>query len=196
MNLREGAIAGVVQLGLAGAAATLGGALGGRADAVSVGGFVAVGALAVALEVGAQRADDAVVDDETMRWLAQATSVGVFLLLVGGAVELAWRGGARVPQEVAPLVIACSGSALRALAIHTLGPAFRSGLAIPETGLSSRGPYRVLRHPSEVGLWLLSAGMLIASPGVATLSGACVVIVSSLWRIRLEDAFLRSARAQ
>jgi protein-S-isoprenylcysteine O-methyltransferase Ste14 len=88
-----------------------------------------------------------------------------------------------------------SGTLLRAWAIVSLGRYFRRDVTIePGQQIVRRGPYRVLRHPSYTGLFLILAGFGLAfgswvSAGVALL----IIFVGMLPRIRVEERALSQA---
>ncbi len=90
------------------------------------------------------------------------------------------------------------GIGLRLSAIAALGPAFATALA--SARLVTSGPYRWMRHPSEVGLAaaMLGGGVLLASriALIATVAAVPVAIV----RCRREDRALagwhRAAHAE
>lgn len=85
-----------------------------------------------------------------------------------------------------------TGVALRWSAIHALGPWFRSSVALtPGQPRIRRGPYRWLRHPSEIGLLSAVAGAALAlgSP-LALLLEVGLLLPLSWLRARREDRAL------
>ncbi len=116
-----------------------------------------------------------------------ALPTGVALLIGQVAAIAAGPAGSRVG-----LVVAAAGVALRIWAIRTLGDAFRTALDTPR--LVATGPYRWLRHPSELGLVVIAAGGAIAS--ASWVAGAAVVVVAVLGavRCRRENAVLRRSQ--
>jgi protein-S-isoprenylcysteine O-methyltransferase Ste14 len=84
---------------------------------------------------------------------------------------------------------------LRAWAIVSLGRYFRRDVTIePGQHIVRRGPYRMLRHPSYTGIFLILAGFGLAfgswvSAGVALL----IIFVGMLPRIRVEERALSQA---
>lgn len=92
--------------------------------------------------------------------------------------------------------LALAGITLRLAAIRTLGEGFGAGLQ-PTVPLRNDGPYRYLHHPSELGLLLLTLGVVVTvgAPLAASFAWGALVVVPSLLRIRAEDhALLRSPR--
>lgn len=99
--------------------------------------------------------------------------------------EWAWLG----------LPLAGTGIALRAAAIRALGDAFSSETVVaPGRRIETRGPYAVVRHPSELGLVAIAAGIAISGASVAAAAMVIAAIVPmSIVRIRSENAALASA---
>jgi protein-S-isoprenylcysteine O-methyltransferase Ste14 len=93
------------------------------------------------------------------------------------------------------VALVLAGTVLRAWAIVSLGRYFRRDVMIePGQQIVRRGPYRVLRHPSYTGIFLILAGFGLAfgswvSAGVALL----IVFVGMLPRIRVEEQALSQA---
>ena len=93
------------------------------------------------------------------------------------------------------VALVLAGTVLRAWAIVSLGRYFRRDVTIePGQRIVRRGPYRVLRHPSYTGIFLILAGFGLAfgswvSAGVALL----IVFVGMLPRIRVEEQALSQA---
>lgn len=110
-------------------------------------------------------------------WLATCTVVGSAPAVAFGVSAIAF------------------GSVLRQWAIHSLGSGFRAGLA-PSVPLTTDGPYRWLRHPSELGLVLMMGGVVLMTgslPGIC--AWALLVALPSMRRIQLEERILAPLRA-
>jgi len=93
------------------------------------------------------------------------------------------------------VALVLAGVALRAWAIFSLGRYFRREVTIePGQRIVRRGPYRVLRHPSYAGAFLILTGFGLAfgswlSAAVAVL----IVFAGMLPRIRVEERALAQA---
>jgi len=92
----------------------------------------------------------------------------------------------------AGIAIALAGGALRDWAILSLGRYFRREVTIePGQRLVRRGPYRVLRHPSYAGIFLIFAGFGLAFGSWVGAAGALLIIVAGMLpRIRVEERAL------
>jgi protein-S-isoprenylcysteine O-methyltransferase Ste14 len=118
---------------------------------------------------------------------------GLALLSSFGLLVTAWLAiGERGSQNVASwlgIVPVLSGIALRASALRALGSGFSSAID-PGPVLVVRGVYGHVRHPSDLGLLLLSTG--IAVLGESLVAGVAVLVVglSVGLRIRREEAAL------
>jgi protein-S-isoprenylcysteine O-methyltransferase Ste14 len=187
-RVARGVVAATAQLVLMVAAVEIGFALGATHWTFAVFTALAAGALVVGLEAGAQCADDRLPVALADRWLARATALGVAFALIGAPFEIAWRG----QGSAWPFAIVLLGALLRAGAISTLGRAFISEAVAPPR-LNVNGVYARVRHPSEAGLLLVSAGCALAAPGWACAAGFVAVAVTSAWRIRREDRALAHA---
>lgn len=118
--------------------------------------------------------------------LALPTALLVLVGQVGGVAEHLTRGGG-APWPVGAAVFA-GGLAVRLWAIAALGPLFASALDSPR--LITHGPYRWMRHPSELGLItiLFGTSLLLASWIAAA---AAIAALPLAWiRCRREDAAL------
>ena len=91
--------------------------------------------------------------------------------------------------------IVLAGIALRAWAIVSLGRYFRREVTIePGQRIVRRGPYRVLRHPSYAGLFLIFTGFGLAfGSWVSAAVALLIVFVGLLPRIRVEERALAQA---
>ncbi|HEY4238424.1 MAG TPA: isoprenylcysteine carboxylmethyltransferase family protein [Kofleriaceae bacterium] len=83
-------------------------------------------------------------------------------------------------------VILVGGIALRLWAIRTLGDAFAT--AIAPRRIVRTGPYRWLRHPSELGLVLAAAGGAVWLGSALGLAVAALLVPLSIVRARRENA--------
>ena len=117
------------------------------------------------------------------------------------ALLLAWLGIGRFgPEWRTPLLwlgcaLMAAGLLLRAWSVNVLAEHFTVDVAIrPGHELIRSGPYRLLRHPSYTGLLLTFLGFALALGSAWSLLLIAVVVTSALvWRIRVEEAVLRSA---
>jgi protein-S-isoprenylcysteine O-methyltransferase Ste14 len=93
------------------------------------------------------------------------------------------------------VAIVLGGAALRAWAILSLGRYFRREVTIePGQQIVRRGPYRVLRHPSYTGIFLILAGFGLAfGSWVSAAIALLIVVVGMLPRIRVEERALAQA---
>ncbi len=133
---------------------------------------VATASLAVGADVLAQRGDDTTLGDAVDRRLAAATALSIAAATIAGPLEgTLLERGASVGRLAIALAVAVAGIALRARAIHVLGDDFVTGSRSPRE-LRENDVYGWVRHPSESGLVLLSAG-------VATMTGSLVSFVAT-----------------
>ena len=114
-------------------------------------------------------------------WLPAYTDRNEFWTLDGDGIR--WVG----------VVLFVAGGALRLWPVFVLGHRFSGLVAIqPGHTLVTSGVYRVIRHPSYLGLLVNSLGWGLAfRSGVGVLLTA-ITIVPVLARIRAEEALLRS----
>jgi protein-S-isoprenylcysteine O-methyltransferase Ste14 len=90
------------------------------------------------------------------------------------------------------IVIMWLGLAVRAWSVATLGRAFRTTVEVDAgQAVVSRGPYRLVRHPSYTGLLLLAAGFGLSAGNWLALA-VCLMLplVGLLRRIQVEEAEL------
>jgi len=117
-------------------------------------------------------------------WLPAAIGLGLLALTLAGLVVNNGHALGAVPLA--------AGIGLRVAAIRQLGARFQHGVHRP-TALETRGLYRWLHHPSELGTLFIAAGtawMLGLGPSWLFL----VPLV--LFRMRLEDRVLAPLRVQ
>ena len=93
------------------------------------------------------------------------------------------------------LALVGAGVALRAWAILSLGRYFRRTVTIePGQRIVRRGPYRVLRHPSYAGIFLIFAGFGLAlGSWVGAAVALLIIFAGTLPRIRVEERALLQA---
>lgn len=127
--------------------------------------------------------------------IMQAT---VMLAVLVGIVD-AWHLRAFVERSwaltVAGLTILAAGAGIRFVAIRTLDRHFSYELRV-EKGheLVERGIYARLRHPSYLGILLITIGApLVVQSVVGALVGGALMAGVVVWRVRTEEAMLREA---
>lgn len=125
-----------------------------------------------------------------------------FCSLVGFAVSLLLRYAnvGLVPAwiQVVALVLVIAGAFLREWAVALLGSSFSRTVTIkPDQRLITAGPYQRLRHPAYTGMILMDSAIVL---GLGTWVGALVMLaimlVPTLYRIRVEEAALAGAFGQ
>jgi protein-S-isoprenylcysteine O-methyltransferase len=86
------------------------------------------------------------------------------------------------------------GLAFRFWSVVTLGRFFRTTVVIQdEHRLITTGPYRFLRNPSYTGGMLMFLGLGLAQGNAFSVAAIVAAgLLSYIWRIRVEDAALRS----
>jgi protein-S-isoprenylcysteine O-methyltransferase len=120
----------------------------------------------------------------------------VYLTLLFGVVEcLLLRYPGSMDWEtldIAAYLVAIAGALLRAWAVAALGRFFTWHVRV-QSGqrVVSSGPYRMLRHPSYTGAWLLYTGILVAmhAPIAAVLAGV-LLLAAFVRRIRYEEGLM------
>jgi len=123
----------------------------------------------------------------------------VYLTLLFGVVECLLL---RYPRSMdwntlalSAYLVAIAGALLRAWAVASLGRFFTWHVRVQlDQQVVSSGPYRLLRHPSYTGAWLLYVGMLIAmhAPIAAVLAGV-LLLAAFVRRIRYEESLMLQA---
>jgi protein-S-isoprenylcysteine O-methyltransferase len=119
----------------------------------------------------------------------------VYLTQAAALLELVWRRRVALPLDLITWAAFCAmigGLALRTWAVVLLGPWFTWNVTV-QSGqqLVSRGPYRLIRHPSYTGalITFVASCVLLRSWVVAVLA-ALALNVAFLRRIRYEEALL------
>lgn len=99
------------------------------------------------------------------------------------------------PVMVLGLLVVLAGAALRIASIRTMRRHFSYELRV-ESGarIVDTGPYRILRHPSYLGILLIAVGAPLALSSAWGVAVAAVAMVAMIVvRIRSEEAVLRAA---
>ena len=91
------------------------------------------------------------------------------------------------------VVLFATGGVLRIWPVFVLGHRF-SGLVAIQRGheLVTGGPYRVIRHPSYLGLLLNSLGWVLVFRSVVGIALVALTLIPLLARIRAEEALLKT----
>jgi protein-S-isoprenylcysteine O-methyltransferase len=124
----------------------------------------------------------------------------VYLTQAAALLELAWRRRVALPLDLtswAAFTVMIGGLALRTWAVVLLGPWFTWNVAVQQgQQLVSRGPYRLIRHPSYTGaLITFVASCVLLRSWVAAVFAAFALTPAFLRRIRYEEALLRETLA-
>jgi protein-S-isoprenylcysteine O-methyltransferase Ste14 len=91
------------------------------------------------------------------------------------------------------VVLAAAGGALRIWPVFVLGRRFSGLVAIqPGHALVTTGPYRIIRHPSYLGLLIAALGWALAFRSAVGVLLAALLVPPLLARIRAEEVLLRS----
>lgn len=100
--------------------------------------------------------------------------------------------------QVAGLVAWLFGAALATWAKQAMGASWRIGVDSDESlALVTAGPFRVVRNPIYVGLFMMLAGWALLAPNVVTLAAfACIVTAYELLVRRVEEPYLRQVHGQ
>jgi protein-S-isoprenylcysteine O-methyltransferase Ste14 len=116
------------------------------------------------------------------------TGASLLAIHAAGALESSLRASSGPPLTIAVgLLVLALGIALRLTSIRALGDGFVSTVAPPARRVMD-GPYRWLRHPSEVGLIAAAAGAAIALSSVTATAILMLVLVPlSISRATQED---------
>jgi protein-S-isoprenylcysteine O-methyltransferase len=106
----------------------------------------------------------------------------------------------RLPAAVAwaGLLVVVVGTALRLWAMATLGRFFTATLQVqPDQPVITRGPYRLVRHPSYLGgdVALLGAGLTCATWPSALLM-VLPFLAAHVWRIPIEEQMMAQAHGE
>jgi len=119
----------------------------------------------------------------------------VYLTQAGALLELVCRRRVALPLDLTTWTVfgaMIGGLALRTWAVVLLGPWFTWNVTIqPGQRLVSRGPYRLVRHPSYTGalITFVASCVLVRSWVVAAVA-VCALTLAFARRIRYEEALL------
>ena len=140
----------------------------------------------------------------TERRESSASRLFYSVLLLGGALLMVMPR-ARLSVLAAPLLPDKPLRFLTALLLVAAGLAFTvwarvhlgrnwSGTVTVKEGheLIRSGPYGLVRHPIYTGLLLAFAGTAIACGDAAAFIGAVLVLLSFLYKLRIEEGFMRA----
>jgi protein-S-isoprenylcysteine O-methyltransferase Ste14 len=138
-------------------------------------------------------------------WRARQDRLSSLWITVGGiggfvfAIVLAALGALSLPAPliclVVGLIIAWAGMLLRLWAVLTLGVSFTTKVVVrPQQRLITSGPYRLVRHPSYLGLLILFLGLGLSLGDLAGLVALVVLpAIGIVIRISVEEGALSAA---
>lgn len=112
--------------------------------------------------------------------------------------EFAWRAPL-VPRALGPLAVSglgiyVVGAAVRGWAMASMGERFKSWTVGREArGLETRGPYRIVRHPSYLGLLLIAVALPFIFGQPWLLAVALLPIAAIAGRVEPEERLLGEA---
>lgn len=167
----------------------------GRWDALVRPGAIACVVMLVAFAIAETAAKKGVSDPS--RWGAPGTRLALVSgigLLVTAWVAIAFPASASASASAC--ACACAfGVLLRVLAIRALGDGFTSETVLaPGRPVVRTGIYALLRHPSDIGLLLFTAGLVGLSGSLLAIAPALLLVVpSAIARMVQEDRLLANA---
>jgi len=145
----------------------------------------------------------AISNKTTVRRESPATRLAYVLPAVVGGWLIAWRHfpwswlNERLwPQSLTAywsgVTLLAAGLAFAVWARVHLGRNWSGSVTVKEGHeLIRTGPYGIVRHPIYTGLIAAVAGTAIASGTVRAALGVVIIVVSLLYKLRLEEAFMR-----
>jgi protein-S-isoprenylcysteine O-methyltransferase Ste14 len=164
----------------------------GAAFRADVGGAIALGGVVAAMEVSAQSGDDPELTRGADKLLAAATGLALAAIMsLAPALRLASPAAPSLASWSLGACLVLAGGALRARSIRALGAAFVTDPKAAVAKLVERDVYAQLRHPSELGLLLIAAGMSFVCPGPVAIAGALAIGALAWARLRREERALR-----
>ena len=119
----------------------------------------------------------------------------VYVTQILAVTELVYRRRVSLPLNWVTIVTAIMiafGLILRIWAVLSLGRWFTWNVTVqPGQILVTEGPYRVIRHPSYMGAWLVFAGSCVLLRSyVAALVASILLLLAFLRRIRHEESLM------
>lgn len=119
----------------------------------------------------------------------------VYVTQILAVTELVCRRRVSLPLNWVTIITTSTiafGLILRIWAVVSLGRWFTWNVSVqPGQVLVKEGPYRVIRHPSYMGAWLVFVGScLLLRSYVAALVAAILLLLAFLRRIRHEDSLM------
>jgi protein-S-isoprenylcysteine O-methyltransferase len=119
----------------------------------------------------------------------------VYLTQILAVTELVHRRRVSLPLNwvtIVTAIIIASGLILRIWAVVSLGRWFTWNVTVhPGQVLVTDGPYRVIRHPSYTGAWLMFVGSCVLLRSyVAALVASISLLLAILRRIRHEESLM------
>jgi protein-S-isoprenylcysteine O-methyltransferase Ste14 len=134
-------------------------------------------------------------EDRSNRWVIAAFGVlgllSAWLPAYTDAKDI-WTVDGETVRWIGVILFA-AGGVLRLWPVFVLGRRFSGLVAIqPSHALVTDGIYRIIRHPSYLGLLASSVGWALAFRSGVGLVLAALMIIPTIGRIRAEEAMLRS----
>jgi protein-S-isoprenylcysteine O-methyltransferase len=119
----------------------------------------------------------------------------VYVTQILAVTELVYRRRVSLPLNWVTIVTAITiafGLILRIWAVVSLGRWFTWNVTVqPGQVLVTEGPYRVIRHPSYMGAWLMFVGSCVLLRSyVAALMASILLLLAFLRRIRHEESLM------
>jgi protein-S-isoprenylcysteine O-methyltransferase len=119
----------------------------------------------------------------------------VYVTQILAVTELVYRRRVSLPLNwvsIVTAVVIAFGLLLRIWAVMRLGRWFTWNVTVqPGQVLITEGPYRVIRHPSYLGAWLMFVGSCVLLRSyVAALGASILLLLAFLRRIRHEERLM------
>jgi len=132
-------------------------------------------------------------DRGSVLWVVLGVAGGVGLGFVFAHGHLL-RLPAPTVWVITGLIIAWAGIVFRFWAVRTLGRSFTTKVVVKEDQeVVTTGPYRLVRHPSYLGVIVILFGLGLAmSCGLSLLSMVVLPVAGLVPRIKIEEAAMRS----